>query len=56
MKATHKLRHAWRWLSDGNGEVKVLILQQWHEVEGWEHDDHIKAGGEWQNIEVDNLA
>lgn len=26
------------------------VFQQWHEAEGWEHDDYVKAGGEWQTI------
>lgn len=29
------------------------VLQQWHEVEGWEHDDYLAAGGEWRDVETE---
>ena len=31
-------------------DVKPAVLQQWWEVEGHEHDDYLKAGGEWQDV------
>jgi hypothetical protein len=52
MKPTLSFRHVWRIESDGNGEQKVLALQQWHEVEGWEHSDFIKQGGKWEDIPI----
>lgn len=52
MRATLDFRHVWRNESDGNGEQKVLALQQWYKVEGWEHDDYLAQGGEWRDIPI----
>jgi len=27
-------------------------LQQWYECEGHEHPDYLKAGGEWEDVEI----
>lgn len=47
MNPTAHLRHVWRTYNDGNGEVRVLALQQWVEFpdgsEGW-----------WQEVVVSN--
>lgn len=49
---TMDLRHVWRVANDGNGDVKVLALQQWHKAEGWEHEDIVKDGGYWEDVEI----
>ena len=52
MTPTCNLRHVWRTVSEGNGEIRLLALQQWWEAEGWENDDTLAAGGEWQDVEI----
>jgi len=52
MKPTLTFRHVWRILNDGNGEIKVLTLQQWYKNEGWEHSRFDVDGGSWEDIEV----
>lgn len=49
-KLTAKLRHVWREINDGNGDIKVLALQQWVET----HDDSSNEhGGYWVDVEID---
>ena len=50
--ATNQFRQVWRTLNDGDGNVKVLLLQQWHETEGWEHPDIAKHAGYWINVPI----
>jgi hypothetical protein len=52
MALTTQLRQVWRTLNDGNGDVKVLSLQQWYEAEGWEHPDIVTNGGYWEDVPV----
>jgi hypothetical protein len=44
MNPTVHLRHVWRLENDGNGDVKVLALQQWIEF-----DDGV---GWWQDVSI----
>lgn len=57
MKPTPKLRFVRRAVPDKtfgeNISVYKHILQQWWEAEGWEHSDTVKAGGEWQDIPIE---
>jgi hypothetical protein len=56
------LRHVWRELNDGNGDVKVLALQQFNVADDWEDeawrqrqfDKQVQAYGFWEDIPVDN--
>ena len=32
--------------------AKAPVLQQWFEVQDGDHDDYVKAGGEWRDIEI----
>jgi len=57
MKLTLKFRWAIRMLPqplpfETRGAFSNPVLQQWHEAEGWEHDDYVSAGGEWQDVET----
>ena len=52
MILTAHLRHVWRTLNDGNGEHRVLALQQWEAAEGWEHESYVKNGGRWEDVEI----
>jgi hypothetical protein len=52
MKPTLSFRHVWRTINDGNEDVKVLMLQQWHQVEGWEHIAWLDPRGEWKDVEI----
>lgn len=58
MTPTNKLRFVRRPVQDrtfGDGIVRYeRILQQWWAAEGWEHQDTVNAGGEWQDIPVEN--
>lgn len=31
--------------------MKVLGLQQWWETEGYEHEDYLRYGGAWMDVE-----
>ena len=42
MKPTAHLRFVWR--------LDERVLQQWHEAEGWEHEDTSANGGEWRDV------
>lgn len=35
------------------GPPTAPVLQQWWDVEGWEHDDYMEAGGEWRDVELE---
>lgn len=48
--ATNQFRQVWRTLNDGNEDVKVLLLQQWHLTEGWEHPNIAKHVGFWMDV------
>jgi hypothetical protein len=50
--ATTQFRQVWRTLNDGNEDVKVLLLQQWHETEGWEHPEVAKYAGYWMDVSI----
>ena len=51
MDADH-IRHVWRELNDGNGDVKVLALQVFTPAEEWMHVDIVAAGGYWSDVPV----
>lgn len=52
-KPTLNFRQLWRNEPDGKGETpRVLVLQQWHQVEGWEHPSILKKGGYWDDVPV----
>ncbi len=38
--------------NDRDKDIKALILYQWYEAEGWEHEDLTKAGGEWREVSI----
>lgn len=42
MKTMH-LRQVWRTENDGNGDIKVLVVQQWNEA---------AIGGYWEDLEI----
>ena len=46
MYPTDYLRHVWRTINDGNGDIKVLALQQWF-VFKFEMEN-----GEWRDVEI----
>lgn len=31
---------------------ECLVLQQWFQAEGWEHDETVKNGGYWEDVPV----
>lgn len=51
MTPTNQLRFVEREVPSGEGCSKtVRVLQQWWEAEGWEHEVYVRAGGEWQDV------
>lgn len=61
-KKTLEFRHVFREVNYGNGSFKALVLQQFHEAEGWEHadyqafDEKLQMYGSWEDIEIDTTA
>lgn len=49
------LRHVWRVVNDGNGDMKVLMLQQWIELGPEEAypDAAYFERGYWQDVPID---
>ena len=59
MTPTNKLRFVERkdFTDDPANPVTRRVLQQWWEVEGWAHEDHIMyGGGEWRDVPLEEEA
>ena len=58
MKPTTKLRHVWREINDGNGTIKILVLQQLWEDESFLFDEKGNKcdGSEWRDVEIERCA
>ena len=58
MTPTNKLRFVERTESrrepnSGSYWVKVRVLQQWWDAEDGDHEDYVRAGGEWRDVPLE---
>ena len=54
MTPTNKLRFVEREVPSGEGFAKtVRVLQQWWDAEEGDHEAYVKAGGEWQDVPLE---
>ena len=54
MTPTTKLRFVERLVPASEHPDKVIrVLQQWWDAEDGDHEDYVKAGGEWRDVPLE---